>query len=300
MSANEKTLPRVSVIVPTWNRPRDLPRCLAALAALDYPAERYEIVVVDDGSDPPAARIPAAARPDVALRWIVQRNAGPAAARNAGAKAASGELLAFTDDDCTPARGWMRALVAAHAASPDALLGGCVENAVAGNACSVASQTILDVILPHLFEAGSALRFATSNNLAAAAAAFRAIGGFDESFRTAEDRELCHRWIASGRPLLRVPEAVVLHHNALTLPAFWRQHFGYGRGAWRFHASRATDRRSLLREEVLLFTKAVRRPFAAKDPARALPVASLLVLWQVANLSGFAWQALRELGRAPR
>jgi glycosyltransferase involved in cell wall biosynthesis len=293
------SLPSVAVIVPTLNRPRELTACLDALASLDYPADRYEIVVVDDGSDPPVAPRADLGRPGLRVRWLAQPNAGPSAARNAGARVADGEILAFTDDDCTPAPGWLRAMATAVVQAPQALHGGRVENALDGNPCSVASQTITEVIVPHLIASGSALRFVTSNNLALTADGYRAMGGFDERFRTAEDREFCHRWVASGRPIAAVPDAVVLHRHDLTLASFWRQHFGYGRGACRFHAIRATGGRSLWADEIAMYAKTFRRPFAAMPLPAALRITALLVVWQVANASGFACQWVRDRRRGP-
>lgn len=290
-------LPRMSVIVPTRDRPRELAACLASLSTQDYPDERYEIIVVDDGSDPPVGSLSAPGRPDVRVRAIAQRNAGPAAARNAGAGAATGDVLVFTDDDCVPRRGWLRALALSHANAPDALHGGRVENGLADNLCSVASHTIVEVIVSQLMEAGSESRFVTSNNLAVSAGSFRAIGGFDERFRTAEDREFCHRWIAAGVPLVAAPGAVVEHRHDLTLASFWRQHMGYGQGARCLRAARGAKAFPLWRGKARLYAMAFRRPFAAHPPRKALAVASLLVVWQVANLCGYASQWVRERRR---
>lgn len=82
--------PRFSVIVPGHGRPGPLAACLRALARQDYPADRYEVIVVDDGSEPPLGPGDA---DDPRVRWLRQPHAGPAAARNAGAATARGELL---------------------------------------------------------------------------------------------------------------------------------------------------------------------------------------------------------------
>src|ERR671923_2788713 len=89
----------ISVVIPTRDRPDRLTRCLDALEA-QTAIEDIEIVVVDDGSTDATAVEAAAARPRV--RLIRQRPAGPAAARNTGARAAGGTFLCFTDDDCEP------------------------------------------------------------------------------------------------------------------------------------------------------------------------------------------------------
>lgn len=293
------TMPRFSVIVPTFNRPVELAACLRALASFDYPVERYEIVVVDDGSDPPVGLPGNLPRPGLRVRVLAQPNRGPSAARNAGARAAMGDMLAFTDDDCAPEAGWLRAMAEAAACSPRALLGGRVVNGLAGNRCSVASQAIVDANVSHLFASGNALRFLTSNNLALSAEGFRAMGGFDERFRTAEDREFCYRWIAAARPVARVPDAVVEHRHDLTLATFWRQHFGYGRGAFRFHAKRAPSEPPLRLANVVMHARAFRRAFDAMPLREVLRVVPLLAVWQIANACGFAYQwALERRARS--
>jgi len=93
----------MSVIVPAYNAQDTLGSCLAALQAQSLPRDRYEVIVVDDGSTDRTADI---AR-QYGARLLHQPNAGPAAARNRGAQAARGEILLFTDADCSPARDWI-------------------------------------------------------------------------------------------------------------------------------------------------------------------------------------------------
>jgi len=293
-------LPSFSVIVPTWNRPVELATCLRALVSLDYPADRYEVVVVDDGSDPPVEPPRDLARPGLRVRVLAQPNRGPSAARNEGARAAEGEMLAFTDDDCAPDPGWLRSLAAAAATAPRSLLGGRVVNGLPGNRCSVASQAIVDANVSHLFASGNALRFLTSNNLALSAEGFRAMGGFDERFRTAEDREFCYRWIAAARPVARVPDAVVEHRHDLTLATFWRQQFGYGRGAYRFQTKRAPSEPPLRLAVFAMHARAFRQGYEAMSLREILRVAPLLVVWQIANACGFAYQWAMDRRVRPR
>jgi glycosyltransferase involved in cell wall biosynthesis len=96
------TQPFVSVVVPTFNRAALLPGLLDSLVAQDYPHDRFEVVVVDDGStdDTPAVVRRYADRAEgPAVRLVQQRNGGGNQARNAGIQAATGELVAFLDDD---------------------------------------------------------------------------------------------------------------------------------------------------------------------------------------------------------
>lgn len=119
-----------SVIVPSHRRVEPLRACLASLLASDFPADRFEVVVVDDGND---ERIEAAAAHEfdpTRVTWVrLDANRGPAAARNAGAARARGDYLSFIDDDCLAPLSWLIALDQAIAASPDAAVGGPLEDA---------------------------------------------------------------------------------------------------------------------------------------------------------------------------
>ena len=222
-----------SVIVPTFQRPERLAACLDALRDQDAGAVAYEVVVVDDGSAPPVddalCEQVGNAR---AIRLLRQDNAGPAAARNHGARAARGTVLAFTDDDCRPAPGWLAAMVEASETAPDALLGGRTVNGEAGNVYAAASQDLISYL------AAEDHQYFASNNIACRKDAFEAMGGFAHGFPLAggEDRDLGLRWGASGRPLVAVPDALVSHHHALSARGFWRQHANYGRGARHMRA----------------------------------------------------------------
>jgi glycosyltransferase involved in cell wall biosynthesis len=294
MSAD--SLPFCSVIIPTYDRPAGLARCLAALAALRYPRTRFEVLVVDDGSPTPPAAAVAAVDDHLDIRLLSQTNAGPGVARNTGAAHARGALLAFTDDDCRPAPEWLTALATRFAAVPDRLLGGCTRNALADNASAHTSQVIVDTAYAYYNPDPDRATFFASNNLAVPAAAFRALGGFDPRFRVSEDRELCDRWCASGRRMSYVPEALVEHAHVLTLRGFWRQHFHYGRGAFRFHAARAARGAGPFRPEWAFYARLLGHPFIRERGRRRLETLLLLSVAQFANGAGFiaeSWQPWR-------
>lgn len=263
--------PFVSVIVPTHARPEQLAGCVAALDALDYPRDRFEVIVVED-----------------------VEGDGPAAARNRGAEGARGELLAFTDDDCRPAHGWLRGLVDSWEGRPEVAVGGRTTNGLPDNAFAAASQTIVDLVYAHYNGNGVGARFFASNNLGVPAAGFRDAGGFDEAFRTSEDRDFCARWLASGRDLASAPDALVSHSPQLTLTRFCRRHFDYGRGAYRYHRERPVSLGSSLRAELGFHRRLpalVRAEVAGLEVHRAASLTALLAAWQAANALGFAWEA---------
>src|SRR5215475_3933697 len=100
-----------SVIIPTFNRGNALLRTLDALARVDYPADRWEAIVVDDASaENVGAVVRKMERERFRLRYIQQpKNAGPAAARNRGASEALGEYLIFIDNDIEVQPDFLRA-----------------------------------------------------------------------------------------------------------------------------------------------------------------------------------------------
>jgi GT2 family glycosyltransferase len=133
------------------------------------------------------------------------------------------------------------------------------------------------------------------------ASRFRELGGFDAaSFRLAagEDRDFCARWRERGWPLRQVNAAVIHHFHQMTLPKFWRQCFGYGRGACTFHRLEAMrGYNSLVRDSGFHFNLPralwpLWRKFNWKSRLVSLP---LLGVWQLANLMGFLHQ--RRLDR---
>ena len=151
---------------------------------------------------------------------------------------------------------------------------------------------IVDEAYAYFLSLNSDLRFFASNNMAVSAKLFHESGGFDPSFRTSEDREFCDRWIRRGHPLVYSPEAIVYHHHHLTLTAFFRQHFSYGRGAHRFHRARARRSRSRLKPDLQFYASVCRRSLFTPLSWKSLRMAGLMGVWQAANLAGFLWQVL--------
>ena len=302
--ADDAALPTFAVIVPTYARPARLSACLEALAVLDYPRDRFAVLVVDDGSPRSPAAIIAAFRERLDVTLLVRPHGGPAAARNIGAEHAEGTFLAFTDDDCTPEPDWLRALAAGLAATPDMMVGGRTINRLADNPYAVASQLLIDYLYTSYNTAAGGARFFASNNLALSAEQFRAIGGFDTRFPRAagEDRELCDRWLARGGRLVYAPEAIVLHAHRLTLRRFWRQHHNYGGGAFHFHRTRAQrDPTGRVKIEPLVFYRdLVLYPFGRVRRSRAWLLAALLALSQIANALGFFGARARAAVRQNR
>lgn len=287
-------LPSFSVVVPTYERPAQLAACLHSLAQLDYPRERFEVLIVDDASESAPRELIESFGGALDVKLIEQaKNAGPAAARNLGARSACGEFLAFTDDDCEPEREWLRAFASRFAEAPARIVGGRTVNALDSNPYSETSQLIIDVVYAHFNRDSEDARFFASNNFAVHAESFLEAGGFDETFRTSEDREICARWRSRGLCMTYEPRAVVRHSHRLTLGSLWRQHFGYGRGALRFHRAREGAGDGPFKPDADFYTKLLRTALSQTPRAKAAQLTALLLWSQAANAAGFFYERLR-------
>jgi glycosyltransferase involved in cell wall biosynthesis len=282
-----------SVVIPTYNRPERLTRCLQSIAQLDYPTACFEVIIVDDGSEVVLDTVVAPFETQLQLSLIRQTNSGPAAARNTGAKHAKGQFLAFTDDDCTPAPDWLKSLEAAFQATPDSLIGGRTLNALPENLYSTASQILIDYLYDYYNQQTGQSNFFASNNFAMPTHRFRAVGGFNTSFPLAagEDREFCDRWLQYRYPMAYAPQVQIYHAHQLTLRSFWRQHFNYGRGAFCFHQIRAQRIQDQIKiEPIAFYFNLLAYPFRPLRQSRSQPAVLLMLLLflsQVANAAGF-------------
>lgn len=222
-----------SIILPTYDRPSGLRRCLEGILRQDYPRDAFEVIVVDDGSAHPVDWVLAPYRERIHLQLRRQDNAGPAAARNAGAREARGSLLAFVDDDCVPTRGWLSALSRASYQHPEKILGGRTLNGLPDNAYAEASHLLVSYVVGRYRTRYPAFSFLPTNNLAAPREVFESLDGFDPGFGRpgGEDRDFCHRALHRGHELGFVPDATLHHFHLMGLPGFVRQQFEYGRGA---------------------------------------------------------------------
>ncbi len=293
-----------SIIVPTYNRPRDLGCCLESLASLDFPKDRFEVIVINDGGSLSVAPVVSRWADTLLITTLHEANGGPAMARNFGARVASGTYLAFTDDDCVPAPGWLSALLEVLREEPGAMAGGRTINALEDNPYSAASQLIVDLVYDHYNAQPRQAQFFATNNLALSAAQFRTLGGFDTNFRTSEDRDLCDRWAGAGYQIVFVPDAVVYHAHNLSFSTFWMQHIGYGRGARHFYLTHQLRDRGSSTISCNFYWRLLQQlPRALRGKLRPWYLTFLMAVWQLANFVGFALETLfprRATSFAPR
>ncbi len=202
--------PVFSVIIPTYHRNDLLAKCLDCLApgVQTLPAEQYEVIVTDDGSQTTAEEIIRENYPWA--QWVAGPRKGPAANRNNGAKYAQGEWLAFTDDDCLPDRKWLKAYAEAMVTNPSCLV--------------LEGRTYVDRPKQSLAEESPINEtggYLWSCNFAIQKRVFKSLSGFDERFPYAamEDVDLRLRITKFGHQFYFIKEASVCHP--------WRVKGGY-------------------------------------------------------------------------
>ena len=220
--------------------------------------------------------------------YIRLSSAGPAIARNHGARAAKGRYLVFTDHDCVPAADWLPVVPRRISAKPECMLGGPKYNGLPGNLYSCAHQIAANYAEQWFRGSTGVPGYFTTNNLGVPRDVFLTLGGFNESFRFAhEDREFGARWAGHGLPSVWLPGAIVVHRHELTLRSFLRQQFRYGAGAIDFRAARRQVQvLSTVRFEGLRFHFGlVAAPFR-QHGERRLQLAALLISAQAAYAAG--------------
>ncbi len=215
--------PRISVVVCSYNGERTIRDCLEGLLELAYP--NFEVIVVDDGSTDATAAI----AKQYGFPPITTAHRGLSHARNVGVASASGEIVAFIDDDARPDPHWLTYLAVVFSGSSHAGVGGpniapagdgdvaeCVANAPGGPM--------------HVLLSDHEAEHLPGCNMAFRKASLEAIGGFDPQFRTAgDDVDICWRLRQAGCTLGFSPAAVVWHHRRNSIRAYLRQQRGYAK-----------------------------------------------------------------------
>lgn len=217
-------MPSVTVVVAARDSEGTIGRCLDSLLTLDYPRERLELIVVDNGSrDGTRATVRSYTG---RVRLLLEPRRGSAAARNAGIAAAGGEVVAFTDADCVADRDWLRLLVRPLAEPEVAIACGEVRALDPTDPNERFGESIHDTRL-----AVEVYRppYAVTANWASRRATLLRLGGFDEQMLRGQDTDLSYRAVAAGFRLAHVRGAVIRHRNERSLRGLFRQGFRHGR-----------------------------------------------------------------------
>jgi glycosyltransferase involved in cell wall biosynthesis len=210
-----QTLPTVSVVVPTYNRLPRLQRVLDALAAQTYPASRFEVVVVSDGSSDGTDEHLGKRQDPFELVAVSQPNAGPAAARNRGAELAGGSLLLFVDDDVVAAPTLIEQHVASHDMSPLVVIGPMLTPDGYDMSPWVRWE---QAMLYRQYDAMKRGRYPATfrqfytGNASVLRESMLSQHGFDTRYRRAEDVELAYRLSQCGHRFVFNANAVGYHY----------------------------------------------------------------------------------------
>ncbi len=221
-------MPFVSIIVPVLNGERTIRQCLVSLLRVDYPPERREILIVDNGSSDGTIKIVK----QYPVELLTESRKGAAAARNRGIDGSRGEILAFTDADCVISTCWLRELANGF--------NNATVSGVEGETPAYPSETPTERYAARIGSHSRQARlsspffpFVNTANVAFRREVFERIGCFDTRFPGAgfEDIDFSWRFFQAGNLELRYnPKAIVFHHHRSTAWGFFRQQMGYGHG----------------------------------------------------------------------
>ena len=216
--------PFVSIVVPVLNGGAAFQDLLRSLDHLAWPADRREILVVDNRSTDDSAALARKA----GFKVIDEQERGASSARNTGVRHARGDIVAFTDADCIVTRTWITHLVAPFSDSAVGGVGGRTETYLPKTWTErhAARTGHLDAER-HLSH--PTFPFAPTANAAFRRSLFDTIGGFDPGFPWGEPIDFCKRVVRDGGLRLAfAPRAVVFHRARANLGDFYRQQRGYG------------------------------------------------------------------------
>lgn len=235
MAQISPTVPQVSVIIPARNEDARIEHCLTALTSQDSTA-KFEIIVVDNGSTDKTAALSSA----FSVTVIHEPRVGRAIARNAGIRAARGNILAFTDADCVPCRSWLRELLIGKD-DPDC---GCFVGEIVPlePVNAIAKYVHERRLICQLRLLSQSPPVAATGSIAYRRAVFDEIGMFDEAFAFGEDGDLFWRMVRSELFRYRYnPKAIVAHRHPGSIRNFARRSFQEGTGLTRFRRKHHED-----------------------------------------------------------
>lgn len=282
--------PTVTVVVPVKNDEARLRGCLEALGQQSYPADLVEILVVDNGSEPPVAE--GLGPPGTKL--LREGRSGSYAARNRALAVARGEVVAFTDADCRPRADWLRAGVDVLLREEADYVVGRIEVVAASSRPTLMERYERAEAFPQ--ERYAKHGFGATANLLVRRRAFDIVGVFDPALRSGGDREWGRKAAEAGLLSVYAASAVVQHPARRTVGELIEKLDRVIRGQWQAHGGLRWAARSA-RTHVALAVKAWGRAMRRlpTDPLDALAVMGVVVLVRIWCLAVLARLVLREL-----
>jgi len=277
-----------TIIIPTYNREKQITSLLSGINILNENTPPFEVVVVDDGSLPPLKV--QKSEYNYPLTLLCQENSGPAQARNTGAEIARGEFLVFIDDDCSPDADWLINYQKSCNKNPELLLGGYTSNGLEENPYSHTTQMLVDFLLDHYSPQEHLGGFFPTNNMLVPKLMFLALGGFNPSVYFGEDREFCYRWVLKGHNFAHVKGAKVSHSHSLNFLSFLKLHFRYGSGTYHFRRLANKIQKPIPYSGLKFYLQLIFSPFQQYTIPRGVLYALLLFCSHGANAVGIFFE----------
>ncbi len=214
----------ISIVIPVRNGAEIIGEQLVALAAQEHAGE-WEVVVADNGSTDSTRAVVEGLRSRLPALQIVDasQRRGPAHARNTGAAAARGEIVAFVDADDRVEPGWLAAMDRAMADDSVGAAGGALIREIAGNPVGSENRALGD----DLGQWSGFLPYAGSGNLAVRRSLFEELHGFDEDYLADEDVDFSWRLQLAGHRLVFAPGAVLTYRERSDIRGLFRQYYRY-------------------------------------------------------------------------
>ena len=212
--------PAVTVVIPAFNSESTIKQCLESIRSLDYPKEKLEIVVVDNGSEDGTPRLAAY----LGAKVLVRPRIYVSEMRNTGALESEGEVLAFIDSDCIVSPDWLKNGLQ-HLREPKVGAAGC-GYAISPTPCWIERHWFYHHMAPP-----AKTTFLPAGNMLIRKKLFSEIGGFDPSLETGEDSDLCLRLRKKGYYVISDGSIKNVHlGNPKSLLHFLRKEIWYGKG----------------------------------------------------------------------
>ena len=230
---NEQTTPTVSIIIPAHNEEATIGKCLASLENLNYPSDKLEIILINDGSTDSTKKISENQRQRLNYKYLETEGVGPSKARNIGLKEASGEYVAFTDADCVVDKEWLSELLKGFIAEDVAGVGGSQDTP--DDATEFERKFHFFLLSMHFICEYIKKRdkIELVNHVASCNAMYKRevieeVGGFDERLWPGEDVDLDYKIRHRGYKMAYNPKAIVAHHRPKNLKSFFNMMKRYG------------------------------------------------------------------------
>ncbi|PID58416.1 MAG: hypothetical protein CR986_07875 [Ignavibacteriae bacterium] len=223
-----------SVIIPTFNRADEIKELLESLINQSIPKEKFEVIVVDDGSNDNTLQLLENIKNNypLTLRVLEQNHKGPGEARNFGMENAKGKYFIFIDSDCIADKNWLAAYKKALDKKDVAGFGG--PDAVLPDFLPI--QKAIDYSMTSFITTGGirghskkkiSKYYPRSFNMGVRADIVKKIGGMGK-LRHGQDIEFSNRILSTGEPIIKIEDAVVYHKRRISIKKFFRQVYNWG------------------------------------------------------------------------